>query len=186
MHTKKHIYKHKNAQTQRKICKSTGAQIHKYTKTHILIYKLSTCARDKSLSLRTDLTDALPVLKRESHYAIYEAYSVVQVGLKVKGEKNRVKDGKVTNRPETNNFLTRLCLSTKIVRSQTQDSPSTTSTMPSLSPRGRLLGDHFHTFEGNFRVACLFGEQSFPFERKWKVMILMIYTIQENKDHPVF
>ena len=60
--------------------------VHKYTKTHILIYKLSTCARDKSLSLRTDLTDALPVLKRESHYAIYEAYSVVQVGLKVKGE----------------------------------------------------------------------------------------------------
>ena len=90
------------------------------------------------------------------------------------------------NRPETNNFPTRLCLSTKIVRSQTLDSPSTTSTMPSLSPRGRLLGDHFHTFEGNFRVACFFGEQSFLFERKWKVMILMIYTIQENKDHPVF
>ena len=59
--------------------------------------------------------------------------------------------------------------------------------MPSLSPRGRLLGDHFHTFEGNFKVACLFGEQSFPFEKKkWKVMILAIYAIQENEDHPVF
>ena len=162
------VHKHKNTQTQRHI---------------------TTCARDKSLSLRTDLTDALPVLKRESHYAIYEAYSVVQVGLKVKGEENRVKDnGKITmkNGPETNNFLTRLCPSTKTVKSLTLDSPSTTSTMPSLSPRGRLLGDHFHTFEGNFRVACLFDEQSFLFERKWKVMILMIYTIQENKDHPVF
>ena len=36
--------------------------------------------RDKSLSLRQDLADAIPVLKEESHYAIYEAYSVVQVG----------------------------------------------------------------------------------------------------------
>ena len=35
--------------------------------------------RDKSLSLRQDLADAIPVLKQESHYAIYEAYSVVQV-----------------------------------------------------------------------------------------------------------
>ena len=38
--------------------------------------------------------------------------------------------------------------------------------MPSLSPRDRLLGDHFHIFEGNFKVACLFDEQSFPFEKK--------------------
>ena len=53
--------------------------------------------------------------------------------------------------------------------------------MPSLSPRDRLLGDHFHIFEGNFKVACLFDEQSFPFEKKkWKVMILAIYAIQEN------
>ena len=53
------------------------------------------------MSLRTDLTDALPVLKRESHYAIYEAYSVVQVGLKVKGEENRVKDnGKITKKKQ--------------------------------------------------------------------------------------
>ena len=36
-------------------------------------------ARDKSLSLRRDLADAIPVLKQESNYAIYEAYSVVQV-----------------------------------------------------------------------------------------------------------
>ena len=45
------------------------------------------------MSLRTDLTDALPVLKRESHYAIYEAYSVVQVGLKVKGEEKKLDQG---------------------------------------------------------------------------------------------
>ena len=36
-------------------------------------------ARDKSLSLRRDLADTIPVLKQESYYAIYEAYSVVQV-----------------------------------------------------------------------------------------------------------
>ena len=60
-------------------------------RTHILVLKLfynglqwiynDNNARDKSLSLRQDLADTIPVLKQEPHYAIYEAYSVVQVGL---------------------------------------------------------------------------------------------------------